>query len=619
MNQVKKFSGLIEIITVIGFALYIAQSWYFVNSLDSIGDEGSYLYKGYVFAKGEYFPFQEYTFWTNKAPLAFLIPGYIQLWFGPGLRVARYFAMLLGILTLIGIWITARRLGGKIWAAVAVWVFALSYAQISVYSEAVSQGLVACMMAWMFVLTLGGDRPLWQLVLGSALSILIVMTRQNMAVVPALLIPYIFWDYGKKAGGWALATSALLFISFHVFYWPGILQIWAPWLPESLTPFLDNFRIIAPLAGTEFTFDASTSSRFQSLATGIHDHFFVFLGSVSALILWPKRETWKSSSRFKMAVFLGATFFLLFLMHTWASLPTDFCVHCFSAYQAFYTIVGLLFILVVFSNGIDPSKWRLPVLFVAILFFAANLGLYYYQRWGNWLLNNIHVPRLNRIIRGGEFSTTPLKEVLTYSFHLSAELQKRIVPAAAGIFLGLILISLVWLIYRFLVQKSSPGIYPLASVLLASCLFIGTVFPSMLRGDATRTDACSTHFLSYYEEAGRTLSSLIPPGSLVYWNGSGRHLAFMLYMKDVKIFPPQIHAGGGYAIGESDHLLKFGLYNQELDKQWRDSADILIIWNTYFTKEVKAFFDRPGYERIPFDMGKLSKCEDTLYVFRRTS
>jgi len=66
-------------------------------------------------------------------------------------------------------------------------------------------------------------------------------------------------------------------------------------------------------------------------------------------------------------------------------------------------------------------------------------------------------------------------------------------------------------------------------------------------------------------------------------------------------------------------LLKFGLYNQELDKQWRDSADILIIWNTYFTKEVKAFFDQPGYERIPFDMGKLSKCEDTLYVFRRTS
>jgi len=254
MYRIKRIPYLIEIITVIGLALYIAQSWYFVHSLDSIGDEGSYLYKGYMFARGDYFPFQEYTFWTNKAPLAFLIPGYIQLWFGPGLRVARYFAMLLSILMLIGVWLTARRLGGKNWAAVAVWVFALSFAQISVYSEAVSQGLVACMMAWMFFLTLGSDRPLWQLILGSALSILIVMTRQNMAVVPALLVAYIFWEYGKKAGGWALATCAILFIGFHLLYWPGILQIWAPWLPQSLTPFLDNFRIIAPLAGTEFIF-----------------------------------------------------------------------------------------------------------------------------------------------------------------------------------------------------------------------------------------------------------------------------------------------------------------------------------------------------------------------------
>ena len=618
MNRIKRIPYFIEIITVIGLALYIAQAWYFVHSLDSIGDEGSYLYKGYMFARGDYVPFQQYTFWTNKAPLAFLIPGYIQLWFGPGLAVARYFAMLVSILMLIGVWITARRLGGRNWAAVAVWVFALSFAQISVYSEAVSQGLVACMMAWMFVLTLGGDRPLWQLILGSALSIILVMTRQNMAVVPALLVAYIFWEYGKKAGAWSLVTCAILFIGFHLLYWPGILQIWAPWLPQSLTPFLDNFRIIAPLAGTEFIFEASTLSRFQSLATGIHDHFFVFLASLSALILWPKRDAWKSNSRFRMAVFLGATFFILFLMHTLASLPTDYCVHCFSAYQAFYTTAGFFFILIVFSNGLSNSKPRFVILIVSLLLFAASLGLYYYQRWGNWLLNNIQVPRLNRMIRGDGFSATPLKEVLTYTLNLAPELQKRIAPAGAGILLGLILILFLWGIYHFVLQKKSPGRYSLANIILASCLLIGTVFPAILQ-DTTDDKGCSTHFLSYYEEAGRTLSSLVPPGSLIYWNGSGRQLAFMLYMKDVKIFPPQIHAGGGYAIGDSEWLLRFGLYNEALDKQWRDSADILMIWDTYFTKEVRAFFDQPGYERLPFDMGNLAQCEDELHVFRRTS
>lgn len=319
-----------------------------------------------------------------------------------------------------------------------------------------------------------------------------------------------------------------------------------------------------------------------------------------------------------MAVFLGATFFSLFLLHTLASLPTDFCVHCFSAYQAFYITAGFFFILIVFSNGLNNSKPRLLLLMVSILFFAGNLGLYYYQRWGDWLLNHILLPRLNRMIRGGGFSATSLKEVLTYTFNLAPEIQKRIVPVGAGILVGLILIVLIWAAHHFLLQKRSTGIYPLANMMLASCLLVGTVFPATLRNTAGE-EKCSTHFLFSYEEAGRTLAKLIPPGSRVYWNGSGRHLAFMLYMGDIKIFPPQIHAGGGYVIGDSQTLLKFGLFNEELDKQWRDSADILIIWNTYFTKEVRAYIDQSAYEQIPFDMGKLAQCEDPLYVFRRTS
>ena len=618
MYQIKRIPYLIEFVTVIGLVFYIAQSWYFANSLDSIGDEGAYLYKGYMFARGTYYPFQEYTFWTNKAPLAFLIPGYIQLWFGPGLGVARYFAIFVSVLMLIGVWITARRLGGKGWAAVAVWVFALALAQVSVYSEAVSQGLVACLMAWMFVLTLGGDRPLWQLILGSVLSILVVMTRQNMAVVPAFLVLYIFWQYGSRAGWWSLATCAILFTGFHILYWPGILQIWAPWLPPSLTPFLDRFRVSTQFTQTDFVFDASTLSRLQSFVTGVHDHFFIFCGSLSAVILWPKRESWKNSSQFKMAIFLGVTFFVLFLMHTLASLPTDYCVHCFSAYQAFYTTVGFFFILVVFSNGLNTSRSRVFLFVVSLLFFAASLGLYYYQRWGNWLLDTIPVPRLNRILRAAEFSTASLKEVLTYTFNLSPEIQKRLVPAGAGLLLGLSLILLVWAIHRFLLSKIGTGVFPLTNIILVVCLFAGTALPVALK-DVAGEENCSTHFLSYYEEAARTLSRMIPPGSLVYWKGSGRHLAFMLYMDDIKIFPPQIHAGGGYVVGDSQQLIRLGVFNQELDERWRQSADILIVWNTYMTKEFREFLKQPGYEPIPFDMGKLSKCEDELYVFRRTS
>ena len=93
----------------------------------------------------------------------------------------------------------------------------------------------------------------------------------------------------------------------------------------------------------------------------------------------------------------------------------------------------------------------------------------------------------------------------------------------------------------------------------------------------------------------------------------------MLYVDDVKLFLPQIHAGGGYAAGDSQRLLRFGLYNEELDKQWRQSADILIIWPTYFTDEFRDFFEQPGYERVAYDMGNLAQCEDVLLVYRKTS
>jgi hypothetical protein len=619
MDTTRRFPYLFEMIAVLGLILYVAQSWYFVHSLDSIGDEGSYLYKGYMFARGDYYPFQEYTFWTNKAPLAFLIPGYIQLWFGPGLREARYFAMLVGILMVIAVWITARRLAGNAWAALAIWVFALSVAQISIYSEALSQGLIACMLAWLFVLILGESRPLWQLVLGSALGILIVMTRQNMAVVPALLVGYIFWQYGAKAGWWALGTSAVLFIAFHIFYWPGILQLWAPWLPQSITPFLDPFRGFETIDQTTFVFDATLTSRLQSFATGITNNIFVFLGSFSALIVFPKKANWKSVPLFKTAVFLGVMFFLLFLMHTLASLPVDHCVHCFSGYQMFYSVVGFFFILVVFSNGsLEISKPRLITLFIGVLFFATTLGLNYYQIWSDWLLQNLQLPRVNRILTSGQLAFLSLGDVFTHTLNISAQLQKRLAAALGGLLAGGMVLGVIWVVQRYSLQRTMKGMHAFANMVLACCLVIGTVLPFGVNWISNERK-CSTHFLTYYEEAGRTLADLIPPGSQLYWRGSGRHLAFMLYVDNVKIFPPQIHAGAGYADGDTQRLFRLGFFNEELDKQWRESADILIVWDTYFTKEVREFFEQPGYEPIPFDMGNLSQCEDKLHVFRKTS
>ncbi len=610
MKVERKFP-LIEVITILGVILYVGRSLYFAHSSLSIGDEGAYLFKGLVFARGEFAPFEDFGYWTNKAPLAFLIPGFIQDWFGAGLREARYFALAVSFLMLAGVWILSNRLGGKNWAAVAMWVFALSDANVSFYSQALSQGLVACMLTWVLVCVLGENRPLWQLIVGSLLSVFIVMTRQNMVVFLPLLVLYVFWQHGTKAGAWSLASSAALFILFHTIYWPNVMQLWAPWLPESLTPFLDDFRPFA-IFGYE-SFSIGNLSRIQSVAIGVQHHFFILCGFTGALILFPSKTKWKSLSQFKAAIFLGLSFLSLFAMHTWGSLFNQFCIQCFSPYQMFYTVAGLLFIVTVFSNGISDSPFRRALLIVVLLSFAATLGSYYFQRIGEWSLAAFQFPRVNS---QGQFAWASLGEAFTYIFNLPLDVQKRLGAAFTGLLIGLILLILYWIVQRFDITKNWTG-QNASLAALNLFLTIGVILPPAANA-GTYTTACSTNFLSYYEQAGHALADAIPPDSLVYWKGSGRHVALMLYLDDVRVFSPQITAGAGYvSAGDPEWLLRFGLFNDEMDLQWRESAEYFIIWKGYPNIELADFQNNKKYEPVPFDMEKLAQCEDVLYLFRR--
>lgn len=609
MKVERKFP-LIEVITLMGVILYIGRSLYFANSAPSIGDEGAYLFKGLMFARGEYRPFQDYGFWTNKAPLAFLIPGYVQYWFGAGLRTARYFAVLVSALTLLGVWITANRLMGRHWAALAVWVFALSDAHIATYSQAISQGLVACLMSWMFVFTLGKDRPLWQLALGSLLSVFVVMTRQNMIAVPPILILYIFWQYGLKAGWLALTTGFLSLIAFLAIYWPGILQLWVAWLPPAQTPFLDDFRIVGTSTGA-FQ-GADTLAQWQAFAIGIKDHFFVLCGFVCGVILWTRKELWKNSVQYKSAIFLGVLFFLLFLMHMWGSLFNNFCALCFTSYQMFFSMTGLLFVLVVFSNGVSDSKYRFPLLATILVLFCAIVGLNYYAAWSDRLLDFIYLPRARALLSSGEIDFASLREALTYSLHMAPDVQKRVAAALGGAFVGGGALAFAWAFHR----QALAGKYARNLAVVSAFMIAGMVLPVFDNYRRAPTE-CSVNFLTYYEQAGKSLAEITPPNSLVYWKGSGRQLALLLYIDDLRYFPPQISAGAGHLIGESEHLLKFGLYNDELDLQWKEAADLYFIWKAFPTVTFDEFLDPTQYKPILFEMGELSACEDRLYLFEK--
>ncbi len=140
-----RWIGIEDFFSLVGGILYVVQLWVYAHSSFSRLDESAYIYKGYLFATGQYKPFDS-GIWTNKAPFAFLIPGYIQAWFGPGLRPARYFAIILGALILLVIWLTAKRLGSKLWGTAVVWLFVFSIAFIRLFSLAISQGLIVVML-----------------------------------------------------------------------------------------------------------------------------------------------------------------------------------------------------------------------------------------------------------------------------------------------------------------------------------------------------------------------------------------------------------------------------------------------------------------------------------------
>jgi hypothetical protein len=78
-----------------GGLVYIFHAVLIAHTKTSFLDEGLYLYKGYLFVNGTQTPFADYGVWTNHAILSFLIPGYIQKLFGPGLETGRYFLILI--------------------------------------------------------------------------------------------------------------------------------------------------------------------------------------------------------------------------------------------------------------------------------------------------------------------------------------------------------------------------------------------------------------------------------------------------------------------------------------------------------------------------------------------
>ncbi len=563
-----------------GGILYAIRSWHFAQTQESILDEGAYLLKGFLFAKGTYFPFQDYGPWSNHMPLSFVIPGFIQKIFAPGIRTGRIGAIFFGILVVIGVWIIVRRFSNEWWSAGAVWVLVLNTAAIKMYSVAASQSLAASLLVWALVFALGKSQKLWQTTLGAVLGGILLMTRINLFPVLPLLILYIFWEHGKKAGGRAVIFGAGVVLVIHAIYWPNILKVWAAWSPTSLKPLFAAW--LAPKTTPFWRPEVSLESRFISFFSGIRSHFFSIGGVWGSWVLWKHAKDWKDRSSYRAYVFLSILYGVLFLAHAMVSLGRNYCVFCFPVYLSFFQMLGIIATILFLANP-PKSSTALRNGMVILFTIALTTGIGYgaFSQIGKTLLAT-PVPRIRSFqIQSG---TVELWGLFANRFGLSYDLLLRLLPGVAGAIVGGLLALIIYLVYKVSARKTGGSMQLYAHILFSAFLLAGFILsPSIYLGGGYATYDCDTsNIIQEYENTGAYLAAVIPAGSRIFWQGTLSAVP-LLYLENPRLYPAQINLDYSFRLsGDSEAMEAYGLWNEELARGWLTESDYVLVAERYY-------------------------------------
>jgi hypothetical protein len=205
-------------------------------------------------------------------------------------------------------------------------------------------------------------------------------------------------------------------------------------------------------------------------------------------------------------------------------------------------------------------------------------------------------------------------DILSNGFHLTANSARKTASAIFGLCIG-VFFTVIVLVWWHRAWRTSNTI-SFGAFYTVVVLILGVILSPILSGSAGQPD-CDSNVVSANEQIGVHLRSIIPQGSLVYWNG-GLSTAPLLYLPGVEIFPAQINNGYSFiSQGDRAELVKFGYWNEEMDAEWKATADFFILeeqrypaWKEFLDPEI---FDE--YERTSVGTSCL---EGTgLRIFRR--
>jgi hypothetical protein len=592
--EVRRFLALFA--SILGGLSYAIVALGHAHGQVSVLDEGLYLYKGLLFASGVYRPFQDFGPLTNHMPLSFMIPGWIQLTLGPGIRAGRYFAIFLGVLMLVGLWLTVRRLGGTWWAAAVVWAVALNSAVVKMYSQATSQVLVSCILVWILFLVVGEPRKLGHVLGGVALASLLLLTRINLAPVLPILLLYIFWRFGRKWGSLALILAGLIVGFAHLLFWPGILKLWANWLPRALSPFLNDYRL--PLDIQPYWDPAiRPAARLDSLVNSLRIHWLAVLGFLGVfgaqLFLKGRKDPRLSSGTVWMLVAMYAA---LSGLHAWASLGLNYCVYCLRSYMAFFLPVGL--ILFVLLGRVVNAFERYPARFgfIGILFIlplAAGMPL------GRDLARSIlatDFPRISAslIPRG----TLELGVQIQNKFGFGIENQ--VLYASLLFYLAIVLLPLASYFISAAVSDASHS-QSLGARLMApvvALMLLEYSAASVYFSNGYHEYDCGYDVLQSLELAGQDLDAKLDMDGLIFW-GVGQSPVPLLSLGRGTVYPSQLNGDYTFMLsGNPVELMRFGYWSQSLADLWMKEARYILVDEGHYDRLIAAGFQEEIYDEI---------------------
>lgn len=564
-NFIQRAAWIFAALAFIYYAISLV--WYAVTQV-SVLDEGLYLFKGWLFSSGAYTPFQENGPWTNQMPFAFYIPGWLQQFFSPGLLTGRVVAIIQGLLTFFGLGLTLRKFADDLVVAGLLILFALNSAQTKMISVATSQGLISFLLVWMFYLLFGYRQKAWALFTAGIIAGLSVMVRINLVPILPIILGYVYWDRGFKPMLLVGMGIAIIFFGTHLYFWPEILQIWAKWLPF---PFLSGWA--APKTVPTWQPDTPFAFRVASFFLAFRFHFVALVGSIISISLVSFKKLIESSL-FKSFWFLIVIITSLFFIHMWAALFNDYCIFCFPTYVSFFEIIGYILIALVFPYIDLSSSKRAGIGLLSCILILAGIAYSAEDIYLTVFEDTLYRGILNLTL---PFTGAELWQIFANKFNLEypalIKVTNSIFPILISLFVLFGMVGLVVVVHRW-GKGVYRGIASHALVLIG--FFAAFLTPSNLFAGGYNTYDCEFPVVDRYDMIGEQISALIPEGAQLYW--AGYSPVTLLHLREVKIYPSQLHSGYSYRIsGDNEGLLKYGWWNENLARMWAKDSDYILL------------------------------------------